>query len=94
MADMCKAKLRVPRQLVPLRQDGAFQEGTAPCARRALLSESRSRDPRSVRWAVNGMVRTARNFTRDSAENGIRLNAADIREREVIVALPPRLSTA
>jgi hypothetical protein len=38
MADMCKAKLRVPRQLVPLRQDGAFQAGNAPYARSALLS--------------------------------------------------------
>jgi hypothetical protein len=37
MADMCKAKLRVTRQLVPLRQDGAFQAGNAPYARSALL---------------------------------------------------------
>jgi hypothetical protein len=30
MADMCKAKLRVPRQLAPVRRDGAFQAGNAP----------------------------------------------------------------
>jgi hypothetical protein len=37
MADMCKAKLRVPRQLASVRRDGAFQTGNAPYARSALL---------------------------------------------------------
>jgi hypothetical protein len=38
MADMCRAKLRVPRQLAPVRRDGAFQGGNAPYARSALLA--------------------------------------------------------
>jgi hypothetical protein len=32
MADMCKAKLRVPRQLMHPCRDGAFQAGNAPYA--------------------------------------------------------------
>jgi hypothetical protein len=30
MADMCKAKLRVPRHLVRLLRDGALRAGSAP----------------------------------------------------------------